>query len=137
METQNKPSSKQEALIKAYGKAFNLIDKDVILRIFESEGWTREVNESWLKNTIGIDLEFNGIYCRPKSLQGIENNNGWISIESEKDLKELPKTYQSYHGAFNEFIYDTTFNYQTLLKKYAEKELTHYQPIIKPNRPIY
>ena len=35
-----------------------------------------------------LERKFNGVVYsyRPKSLQGIENNNGWIKIESEKDL---------------------------------------------------
>ena len=35
-----------------------------------------------------LERKFNGVVYsyRPKSLHGIENNNGWVKIESEEDL---------------------------------------------------
>ena len=126
METQNKPSSKQEAISSVI--FFELING----KYLASNGY-EITTEMLIANKHFIEDDKGYVVLDKYS----GNNFGWIKIESEKDLKELPKTYQSYHGAFNEFIYDTTFNYQTLLKKYAEKELTHYQPIIKPNLPIY
>ncbi|EKT4545838.1 hypothetical protein AAIP58_000085 [Flavobacterium psychrophilum] len=39
------------------------------------------------ENQIDYDLDFDGVgKFRPKSLIGIENNNGWIKIESIGDL---------------------------------------------------
>jgi len=64
-------------------------------------------------------------------------NNGWIKIESEGDLKNIEKSYKSYHGAINDFVYESTFNYQTLLEKYKQNELSHYQPVQKPQPRIY
>ena len=50
-----------------------------------------------------LERKFNGVVYsyRPKSLQGIENNNGWIKIESEKDLpkeKGLKCLFLCIHG---------------------------------------
>ena len=40
-----------------------------------------------ITDKIDYDIDMSGVgKFRPKSLQGIENNNGWIKIESEKDL---------------------------------------------------
>jgi len=44
------------------------------------------------ENEIDYDLDFDGVgKFRPKSLQGIENNNGWIKIESESDLDTMQR----------------------------------------------
>ena len=77
---------------------------------------------------------------RPKSLQGIEDNNGWICIESEDYLpKELyikadviknNKTYIycDYRGD------NIWWNYE---HKILIENATHYQQIEKPKPPIY
>lgn len=65
-----------------------------------------------------------------------EENNGWIKIESEEDLPkekfiELWIMAEDcivpiYYEVYDEFSYDGSFG-----------EITHYQPIIKPQPPIY
>ena len=79
-----------------------------------------------------LERKFNGVVYsyRPKSLQGIENNNGWIKLE----------------GKANEIESDLDI---WIVNKYGEIELsintdfidigyaTHYQPIIKPDLPLY
>ncbi len=71
---------------------------------------------------------------RPKSLQGIENNNGWIKIESEADL---PNEYGYY------FAFDNLSNDVNIILFSPENKVnwidnvTHYQPITKPLKPIY
>ncbi len=79
---------------------------------------------------------------RPISLQGIENNNSWIKIESEDDLpKEIincwVKTIKN--GIINTVVlyncYGKVFTDGIINQKWSE--FTHYQPIIKPSSPIY
>lgn len=87
-------------------------------------------------------------HFRPKSLQGIENNNGWIKIESKEDLPKqdidcfyIPEGIEfaiivgcfrlsSYRGCKNMFTVDhiiaVGFGY-----------VTHCKPIEKPKPPIY
>ena len=80
----------------------------------------------------GFDL----IY-RPKYLKGIENNNGWISINSEDDL---PKESDTYWCILNDNATMLWFDFED---KEFEKEIyhnlkpTHYQPINKPQSPLY
>jgi hypothetical protein len=84
----------------------------------------------------GIDPKTNEIKWRPKSLSGIETNNGWISIESEKDLPSDGHYWTiNKNGAMNnsprltdELCNDTEYWLSTF---------THYQPIVKPSKPIY
>jgi hypothetical protein len=85
-----------------------------------------------------VDKGFNEIsknyWVRPFSLQGIENNNGWIKIESEDDL---PKENGIY------WVMKKGYTYPTIDSKHPDDnsfwiaQFTHYQQIIKPNLPIY
>lgn len=81
----------------------------------------------------------------PYSLEGIDNNNGWIKIESEADL---PKESGLYHVVC--FGVETILEFfdnskvkgfihigKTYINRYNEIGVTHYQPIQKPKPPIY
>jgi len=95
-----------------------------------------------ITDLINYDIDISGVgKFRPKSLNGIENNNGWIKIESESDL---PKG----NGTF--WILDKVLGVRSGEWKQAPNEIehkkacefwikraTHYQPIIKPQPPIY
>nr|WP_297310389.1 hypothetical protein [uncultured Flavobacterium sp.] len=70
---------------------------------------------------------------RPKSLQGIEDNNSWIKVESEADL---PKESYNYWIFQNDGLIQSMKEYE-LNKKYYNIEATHYQPIEKPKPPLY
>lgn len=81
-------------------------------------------------------------YWRPMVLKGIENNNGWIKIESEDDL---PKDNGSYFTKTNYCKETIERDYPIFTKsmsiederKWWLENITHYQPIIKPNEPLY
>lgn len=72
---------------------------------------------------------------RPYGLKGIENNNGWIAIESEDDL---PKDSYNYWVVCSNGSVKTLNDFE-YYKKYIIPDLiaTHYQPIIKPLPPVY
>ena len=131
----NNLEAKQEAIKNAYYEFWENV-KDYV----DENGW---IDNSIPKFTFGqlknLDLEYkNDVFFRPKSLQGIENNNGWIKIESEKDL---PKVSGLYFGKDYEFGTDMMyFDFET--KKWEDsngylQNVTHYQPIEKPKPPIY
>lgn len=68
----------------------------------------------------------------PKSLAGIENNNGWLSVKEHG----LPKEDGKY------FAYSV--EQKILMLAFNESELdmwihriSHYQPVLKPKPPIY
>jgi len=77
-----------------------------------------------------------GIMWRPKSLQGIENNNGWIKIESEGDLPKENGKYWTAIGDNQDEMFDNEFVERKYFK-WRHIEITHYQPIQKPQPPIY
>jgi hypothetical protein len=86
---------------------------------------------------------------RPKSLQGIENNRGWIKIESESDLPTCDGEYFVNAKGINNnkqfFIRSwlnakKDFNDNWVFTEYPKEWLelySHYQPITKPKPPIY
>lgn len=75
------------------------------------------------------------VKIRPKSLQGIENNNGWIKIESEEDLPKENSIFWTLRHGSTVPLYKEVFN--DLDVNYWLKTYTHYQPIEKPKPPIY
>jgi len=63
-----------------------------------------------------------------------KDNNGWIKIESEADL---PKAY-GYYFEFDNLSNDVNiiqFRLENIV--YWIENVTHYQPITKPLKPIY
>lgn len=131
--------TKEEKIKEAYFKLFNeesLSEKeerfDALKSFIDSHGWLSG-------SLVGVDknlLDFSGHEERPKSLQGIENNNGWIKIESG-----LPKSFSG-----NYFVYDginifiasmSGLQFRCARTHRVCPEITHYQPIQKPKPPIY
>ena len=128
----NNLEAKQEAIKNAYVEYWENV-KDYV----DNDGW---IDNSIPKFTFGqlknLDLEYkNDVFFRPKSLQGIENNKGWIRIESKDDL---PKEEGNYFIVRNNnevgasyFIPNNDFSVMDW------RDITHYQPIEKPKSPIY
>lgn len=76
------------------------------------------------------------VKIRPKSLKGIEDNNGWIRIESEDDLPKVDGISCWIITEKNKEIRQRWFN--KFWNEYeGEGKVTHYQPIEKPKPPLY
>lgn len=120
--------TKQEKIQEAYGEHWeeNVREEDGFLK-YGGKQLDKE-NDFWeCKEWLGY------YFYRPKSLQGIENNNGWIKIESEADL---PKEYGSdYWVVFNGKILQINRNLNNT--EFWKHNITHYQPINKPLKPLY
>ena len=133
-QNKNTDTPKQKAIREAYGEYWGEI-KDVI----NENGWfdtTKYSNGNILaKIEIYLDLDYKSYHraiCRPKSLKGIEDNNGWIRINDDSDLPSV--FYDDYWvinkaGKIFQVIYNNPQNWLD--------NITHYQLIIKPNPPIY
>lgn len=122
---------KQEAIKKAYGFGYR---GDKINEL----GWFIMKNtESDKPNHNGFsdcDVDIAAFAWRPKSLRGLETNNGWIKIE--QDGSNLPKFgYYWVKNSENGEMYNSTIdpNRREAMVEY----FSHYQPIIKPEPPIY
>lgn len=125
--------TKQEKIQEAYGEHWETVKSYV-----DESGWCNwdyknNCSPSRFEISEFDTLDFKlGKYLiwRPKSLQDIENNNGWIKIESESDrihdedvwVINMNGNKQIFHQDALELI-NTSF--------------THYQPINKPLKPLY
>lgn len=131
--------TKQEVIQKAYGSAWekvkNCVDDNGVFRAnnpyeHKPEHFGFKISDVYLVSSLN---------WMPKSLLGIQNNNGWIKIESEADL---PKEDGTYYIVCNgkvdvyNFIRERTED-DIREVEYWLSETTHYQPIIKPKPPIY
>lgn len=122
-------TDKQKAIETAYGKFYDKQHTDL-------NGFIDSKDLSFEK----MGLKFEDIehltmidVWRPKTLNGIETNNGWIRIESESDLpKEECQCFIIVKGeVFFDYYNGNDFDL------YVKSYVTHYQPITKPKPPIY
>jgi hypothetical protein len=65
---------------------------------------------------------------------GIENNNGWIRIESEADYENLSFKCLVFTDKENEYTYTQYCNSFTISET---EKITHYRLIEKHAKPIY
>lgn len=131
-------NKKKEAIRKAYGDGWARLHPELKECALKLNGFIhRESFISFLGYRAWGDAERKrvdgDICCRPKSLAGIENNNGWIAIKSDDDL---PKDSYNYWVRQSDGIITSIRQYDDN-KKYWDVTATHYQPIIKPLPPVY
>ncbi len=131
----NPVSAKQLRIQEVYGEYWACV-KDYV----DKNGWCnvrRKVKFEEIINKLGWETKLGNQYnWRPKSLQGIENNKSWIRIESEDDL---PKEKGYYNCLYEdgEIIPHHFYPNSDFDKDLFIEEFTHYQPIVKPELPIY
>ena len=138
--------TKQEKIQEAYGEYWEAV-KDYV----DESGWMdlsfavrANIGQIGSKTYQFKDLVKNHNKCRILSLSRLEQNNGWIKIESEDDLPK--ESYGIYHVySENEMYVEIPKNqgiepFWTNDKSKNQEWLdnfTHYQPITKPQPPIY
>lgn len=130
--------TKQEKIQEAYGEHWETVKS----YIDENGNFSKvDLLISGLKyyELSSISFNHNDAKFRPKSLQGIENNNGWIKIESEDDLpKETTECWFKYCGELFMGYYNSDFKrFNTMNVLFNINEVTHYQTIVKPQPPLY
>lgn len=123
--------TKEERIQEAYGEYWNELNNQSKECAFKNEGWVASI----LNNPpTDIDIDFESFSYRPKSLQGIEDNNGWVKIED----KQITKFNDSFDIVFtnkgNIYTYATYCNFSSI---YELEKVTHFQQITKPQPPIY
>lgn len=134
--------TKEELIKEAWGEYYDIV-KDKLntngwYSYFSLDNKVRLSNCSQFKDLI-LDEHKEIPLLRPKSLQGIENNNGWIKIESEEDL---PKNFNRYEFKLyywtNNGLYESE-DYKRWKIHYNHLEVTHYrlEPIFNTNPPLY
>lgn len=143
--------SKQEVIQQHY---IDLLNADKFFKLkphIDEDGWCLMFDQRGEKvSPVFIELGFttdpSGITVdagnkegcmvwRPKNLQGIETNNGWTRIESEKDF---PKENGDYFVVWKagEDVIISAVSYDIDNPEHWNG-VTHYQPIVKPAAPLY
>lgn len=126
---------KEKAIREAYGEHWEQckykIDSDGWLECHELKPSLRMISDLLLEGKVNNPYKF-----RPKSLQGIETNNGWTRIESEADLPTETKSYHVMYkdGSIIQHHFSTKSDFDRIL---FLEEFTHWQEILIPNQPIY
>lgn len=86
---------------------------------------------AWMECTEG--------YFMPKSLSGIENNNGYTKIQSETDIPNEEGVYWVLRRGFNKPIYRIINDiFDADEKAYWFENYTHFIKVTRPDKlPIY
>lgn len=139
-------TKKAEVIRKAWGELYDKVEKhlnkdgyvpfqitELKIIFFDNEELFETTDKMGFNGEcIGIEL------FRPKSIQGIENNNGWIRIESEEDLPaENSGLYFVYDGKDVGIARMSTIMFRCLTSNEVYSDVTHFQPTVKPKKPIY
>lgn len=129
----------KEGIIKeAYGELFNTHS-----HLIDSEGWLNNSNENDYLTMGETDFlgetDFkNNTWFRPKSLSGIEYNNGWTTLNSIDDFPKTDKTIQLWFMTKSGHITQNNWNNKFTHKVFGYlKVYSHFQVVIEPNPPIY
>jgi hypothetical protein len=146
-----KAMSKEEKIKEEWINIVGEKNYNFIKQFLNENGFTNRGKYHWLINNFSKEYIKDNFYVtieidndklfRPKSLQDIENNNGWISVLSENDLPSENKSCwvkikdTEVNTPFWYRSSDKTFQFNGLV--YGIKDVTHYQPITKPQPPIY
>ena len=141
--------TKKEIIIKAWmdlniETPFGICDKTGWVHGYFCNGIDDIINDYGdITDKIDYEIEYGGVgKFRPKSLHGIENNNGGlVKIESEEDLPKICTYDMSKFKLMywtNGGQYEAT-DYKKWILHYSHLKITHYQfiPIVKLNEPLY
>ncbi|MCT4228704.1 hypothetical protein HZP39_04220 [Elizabethkingia anophelis] len=128
-------NARHEAIKAAYGEHW----KDVQL-VIDENGWFDMAYSEQVPNFDHLwdASDKKNAKIRPKSLNGIERNNGWTRVEDG-----LPKEYKNYwcrtyNGDIKILRFDPEFKeWYYECNTGLSFTVTHYQPIETPKPPIF
>jgi len=133
--------TKKERIQESWGYLWGKFE----VKSMDRNGWVApsdwiggKVNYQKDINWADVELEFVGMPCyllRPKSLHGIETNNGWTKIESEKDLPAEDGNYIFWAGTDKHL--ENQYQYHTSRSEDFFVWFSHWRPIVKNPKPLY
>lgn len=125
---------------EAYGEHW-----DKVKNYIDSDGWLETydyVITDTMFDFLKLQVKLNNAYkFRPNSLNGIDTNNRWIKIESEDDLpKDIIDCFVMKDGLiFYPLVFRTDLQqFQSVDEScYDWQDISHWQPLKEPLKPIY
>lgn len=129
--------TKEEKIKEAYGDNWELV-KDKV----NKDGWIKDrefIFSDFVKGTVWQTTDHDDEWYdtrRPMQLKGIEDNNGWVKIESQLQLMELK--FNVYYK-----LYDNKAKLEWIAKKPNtgifpnHQYITHFKKVLEDNPPIY
>lgn len=132
--------TKQEAIAAAYLELIS--EEDFNSLTITENGWTDLRNDNnrirrifRIAKNLVVDQKAN--IWRPKSLSGIENNNGWVIIDSEFEWDKYNEFLIFWDSVEKKQIKSFKYSLCEFQNKDYKNRFTHYQAIQKPLPPIY
>lgn len=126
--------NKQKAIEKAYGEHWEAV-KDYV----DENGFVDSIHFPHGRLVADFGDNNGELACdflvRPKSLQGIETNNGWIKIESEADLPKDDSVNYDMYNKNGRAISDLPL--KTIIQLFEKGIITHYAIHVQRKPPIY
>ena len=125
--------TKQEKIIEAYGEFYN----EAELISVSNDGYINLIDERgthclW-NNLLMITHRYDNHKYRPITLEGIEDNNGWIPFTHEK----LPPNTDYHVTNSRGQIIVLSSNVMNSITINSLADLTYYRPIPIPKPPVY
>ncbi|MCT4190252.1 hypothetical protein HZP50_07070 [Elizabethkingia anophelis] len=139
---------KAQSIKAAYGEYWGKLSEEAKDFVLSNDGYVSYWHWSHFNMDFDFDLKTGGLY-RPKSLSGIETNNGWISISLENIILPIDGTEVHFYVSFanengiqrehHKGIFNAALGFTSYYdsERYNIKEVTHYQPIETPKPPIF
>lgn len=128
---------KEEKIQESYREYWDVMKDHV-----DENGWFAkdafsQINLSYedVSSTIDFVHDHSTDEMIPKEIYGIKDNKNWIKIDSEEDLPQDSSAYWVWRSdervsSINDYNTDRSYFFPHL-------KATHYQPIVKPEKPVY
>lgn len=130
--------TKQDKIKEAWGQYYQLVKNELDEHgrySYYDDNSIKRKSKLWQFENIETHQISNLNLLIPSSIKGIENNNGWITIESEADLPKISDEFLVYNKEKEILI--KSFIPRSIISSVWLQKITHYQPIEKPKPPIY
>lgn len=145
--------AKQEAIKKAYGDLWPIVEEFTYVdsarchtSFYKPDQTIFDFRELPKEQKKGFIFYGQNGHVLPKSIEGIENNNGWIRIEPDgsnlptdgKFYKVFAKEYSVGRICDDPVRYDKEFGFWRFKSGFMiDATVTHYKPITPELPPVY
>lgn len=135
--------TKEEKIKEAYGEFWQRLSEEQKLFALAYDGAV-QIGYSEKDKQLFKDIVKSGLFdqqpTRPKSLQGIKNNNGWTKIKNGNSITLPEYKKGDIYEVWNietESGYPCRFTAKEVKKQFDYKHITHYRLVERTKFPIY